>query len=75
MWDMFLNSARLFMRGKLFREPGMVARQWLLGVMVSAVLTVLLVRLFGWGPVPAATLVGLLVGAWQPVLFKDLKYN
>ena len=60
MWDMFLNSMKLFFKGKLFREPKQVLRQWLIGLAVAVVKLVLLVSLG--------------VGALQPWLFRNLKY-
>ena len=73
MWDMFLNSLKLFFRGKLFREPKQVLRQWLIGLLVALVALVLLVKL-GLPIWLAVLLVSLGVGALQPWLFKDLKY-
>lgn len=73
MWDIFLNSLKLFFRGKLFREPKQVLRQWLIGLLVALVALVLLVKL-GLAIWLAVLLVSLGVGALQPWLFKDLKY-
>ena len=74
MWDMFSNSLRLFMKGKLFREPRMVLRQWLIGA--AATLFVLLVLAKIGLPLWLAVLVASAGGgALQPYLFKDLKYN
>lgn len=74
MFDMFINSAKLFFKGKLFRDPAMVARQWAVGFAVALAL-VLVPGLLGL-PVWLAVLVAALVaGALQPWLFKDLKYN
>lgn len=73
MWDMFLNSLKLFFRGKLFREPKQVLRQWLIGLLVALVALVILVKL-GLAIWLAVLLVSLGVGALQPWLFKDLKY-
>ena len=74
MWLMFTNSLRLFLKGKLFREPRMVLRQWLIGVAATLVALVVLVKLGMplWLAVLLASLGG---GALQPFLFKDLKYN
>lgn len=74
MWLMFTNSLRLFLKGKLFREPHMVLRQWLIGVAATLVALVVLVKLGMplWLAVLLASLGG---GALQPFLFKDLKYN
>jgi len=74
MWDMFTNSLRLFLKGKLFREPRMVLRQWLIGLAVTTLVVVVLAKVGAplWLAVLAASLGG---GALQPFLFKDLKYN
>ena len=74
MWDMFTNSLRLFLKGKLFREPRQVLRQWLIGAAVTLLVLVVLARvgLPLWLAVLLASLGG---GALQPYLFKDLKYN
>ena len=73
MWDIFLNSLKLFFRGTLFREPKQVLRQWLIGLLVALVALVILVKL-GLAIWLAVLLVSLGVGALQPWLFKDLKY-
>ena len=74
MWDMFSNSARLFLKGKLFRDPRMVLRQWLIGVAVTLVALVVLAKL-GLPLWLALLLASLGGGALQPFLFKNLKYN
>ncbi len=74
MWDMFANSLRLFAKGKLFRDPRMVLRQWLIGV--AATLAVLVVVALVGAPLWLAVVVASVAGgALQPFLFKDLKYN
>ncbi len=73
MWDMFTNSLRLFFKGRLFREPKMVARQWAIG-MVATLVALLALAAVGvplWLAVLLASAGG---GALQPFLFKDLKY-
>lgn len=74
MLEMFWQSARLFLRGKLFQNPAHVVRQAVFGMLITALLCVVLVKLFGslWIAVAASALVG---GGLQPVLFKNLKYN
>lgn len=73
MWDMFSSSFKLFCKGKLFREPGAVLRQWAIGFAVSLAIVVLLVKLGValWLAITAAAIVS---GALQPLLFKNLKY-
>ena len=73
MWTMFSNSLRLFFKGKLFREPGAVFRQWLIGFAASFAAVVILGKL----AVPlwiAVLAVAIAAGALQPLLFKNLKY-
>jgi uncharacterized protein (DUF983 family) len=74
MWDLFSNSLQLFLKGKLFRDPGAVLRQWLIGFAVAFAVVVLLVKVGTpvWLAVVVTALVG---GALQPVLFKNLKYQ
>lgn len=72
MLQMFLNSARLFMRGKLFRDNRAVLKQWLIGFALSTALLLAVGWLTApWIGVIVASLVG---GGLQPYLFKDLKY-
>lgn len=74
MLDMFLNSAKLFMKGKLFRDPMAVARQWAIGF-VMALAVVVALRFIGIPLWLDVLVTALSVGALQPWLFKDLKYN
>jgi hypothetical protein len=73
MWDMFANSLRLFAKGKLFREPGAVFRQWLIGFGASLAAVVVLVKL-GAALWIAVIVVAVAAGVLQPYLFKNLKY-
>lgn len=73
MIDMFLNSLRLFLRGKLFREPRAVLRQWLIGFALS-LLAVLLLGALGLPIWLVVLCSALAAGALQPWLFRDLKY-
>jgi hypothetical protein len=72
--EMFWHSALLFLRGKLFQNPARVGRQVAVGVLVTTLSCVLLVKVVGavWLGVLVGSLVG---GVLQPWLFKDLKYN
>jgi hypothetical protein len=73
MWDMFGNSVKLFLTGKLFREPRAVLRQWVIGCAMA--IGVLLLLVLGGAPVGFAVLASALVaGGMQPFLFKNLKY-
>lgn len=71
---MFTNSMKMFLRGKLFRDNKMVARQGSIGVILAIVLTVLLGK-FVLPMWVAAIIGGFVSGALMPYLFKDLKYN
>ncbi|QAZ39053.1 hypothetical protein C1M51_06170 [Methylibium sp. Pch-M] len=72
MLDMFINSVRLFLAGKLFRDGRAVLTQWLKGFAVSLALMLAL----GWwvSPLVGVVVTALVGGALQPLLFKDLKY-
>jgi hypothetical protein len=72
MFDMFMNSVKLFFAGKLFRDNRAVALQWAKGFGIS--LALLLV--FGWllSPLAGVVAASLAGGFMQPLLFKDLKY-
>ena len=74
MWEMFVQSAQLFLKGKLFRDMGQVIRQGAIGVLIGIVLLVVLAKL-GLPLLVAALVAGLGCGAAQPLLFKDLKYH
>ena len=72
MFDMFMNSVKLFFAGRLFRDNRVVMTQWLKGFGVCLALLLVL----GWFVSPlAGVVVAALVGGFiQPLLFKDLKY-
>ena len=67
-----IDSAKLLLAGKLFKDNGKALRQLAIGAGAGAA-AVVVVGLFA--PVWVAAIVGGAVsGALQPVLFKDLKY-
>lgn len=73
MFEMFLNSAKLFLRGKLFSDFGLLLRQAAIGVLVAVVATVLLALFVNvW---LGAIVGGLVAGVSAPYLFKDLKFG
>lgn len=74
MWEMFMSSAQMMLKGKLFRDNGMVIRQWLIGFLIAIALIVLLGK-FVMPTWAAAMIGGFATGALMPYLFKDLKYN
>lgn len=73
MWNMAMSSVTLFMQGKLFAEPGKVFRQTLIGMIASALVLVVLAK-SGLSLPVAAAIAGIVGGALQPWLFKDLRY-
>lgn len=75
MWGMAKNSMTLFFQGRLFAEPGKVYQMLAIGVAVTAILLVLLVKLLGVPLFAAALIAGLVGGVLQPYLFKDLRYR
>ena len=72
MFDMFMNSVKLFFAGKLFRDNRDVLVQWLKGFGVCLALLLVL----GWfvSPLAGVVVASVVGGLIQPVLFKDLKY-
>lgn len=73
MWGMFQNSLTLFLKGKLFREPAQVLKQWSIGLVVAVVLLIGLAKV-GVALWLAVVLASFGVGALQPWLFRHLKY-
>jgi hypothetical protein len=64
----------LFVQGKLFADPNMVYRQLAIGVLVTAILLIAAAK--AGAPLWLAALIaGLVGGALQPYLFKDLRYR
>jgi tetrahydromethanopterin S-methyltransferase subunit D len=74
MWEVALTSIKLFLAGKLFQHPWSVFRRSVYGAAAAAALTVGL-ALAGLHVAAAAGVAGLVGGALQPWLFKDLKYR
>lgn len=72
MFDMFMNSVKLFFAGRLFRDPRAVLIQWLKGFGICLALLLVI----GWtvSPLVGVVVASLVGGFLQPVLFKDLKY-
>jgi uncharacterized protein involved in cysteine biosynthesis len=73
MFDMFMNSVKLFLAGRLFRDHRAAFLQWLKGFLLT--LAVLLA--VGWlvSPLVGVVVASLAGGLAQPLLFKDLKYD
>jgi hypothetical protein len=72
MFDMFMNSVKLFFAGKLFRDKRDVLTQWLKGFGVCLALLLAV----GWfvSPLVGVIVASVVGGLIQPILFKDLKY-
>lgn len=74
MWKMFLNALKLFLKGKLFRDPHAVLKKWLIGCVVSLLAVIILAK----AGVPlwlTVVMVAFGSGALQPWLFRNLKYK
>ena len=74
MWPMFTNSLRLFLKGKLFRDPAAVLQRWLAGF-AAAFVAVSVLGILGLPVWFAVLMPALGVGLAQPYLFRDLKYD
>ena len=74
MFDMFINGATLFFKGKLFQDNAKVISQMLLGIVITAVLLVILTKtsLPLW---LSGIIAGFVAGAGQPWLFRNLKFR
>ncbi|MCF6250210.1 MAG: hypothetical protein L3J75_02900 [Methylococcaceae bacterium] len=73
MFEMFLNSATLFIQGRLFRDIKNVFKQACIGMAIAVFLLIVLVKI-GLPLWLAIILTSLVSGGIQPYLFKDLKY-
>ena len=74
MFEMAKSSITLFLQGKLFSDPAKVMRQIAIGAGLTALISLVLAKL-GVPIVAVAAIAGLLGGAVQPYLFKDLRYR
>lgn len=75
MIDMVRNSIGLFLRGRLFAEPGKAYAQLALGVMFTVLCFIAALRFGGLPHWAAAVIAGFLGGALQPYLFRNLRYR
>ena len=75
MFEMVFTSIKLFLVGKLFKDPLHVFRQSVIGVLITIALAALLLFGAGLPPIAVAAISGLAGGVLQPYLFKDLKYR
>ena len=75
MLDMVRNSIGLFLRGKLFAEPGKAYLQLIFGIIFTALCFLAALQAGGLAYWQAAAIAGFLGGAVQPYLFRDLKYR
>lgn len=74
MFDTLINMITLFFRGRLFKDPKVVAVRGTIGISAGLVLLVVLAK-FGLALPLAVAVSSLVSGAVQPFLFKDLKYR
>lgn len=72
MFDMVLNSIKLFVAGKLFRDNAAFFRQLCVGFAVTLALMLALGWVNPWLGMVAGGAIG---GALMPWLFRNLKYN
>ncbi len=70
MFEMVKSSAILFFQGRLFKNPNEVMRQLAIGIGLTVVVFLVLVKFAGL--LIAAIIAGFVGGAVQPTLFKDL---
>ena len=72
MFEMAMNSAKLFVAGRLFQDNKKVMRQMLIAIVVGVVILIGVAQV---APIWVASVVaGAVAGFLQPILFKDLKY-
>ena len=71
---MFVDSFKLFLKGKLFRDPLAVLMQWLVGFVV-ALLAVLVMAAADMPLWLTITIAAFGTGVLQPYLFRDMKFN
>ena len=74
MWEMALNSASIFFKGKLFADNKKAFGQIAVGAGATALLF-LAARKLGLPAWSAALVAGFIGGGLQPFLFKNLKYR
>lgn len=72
MQAMVVDTIKLFIAGKLFRNNLQFFRQWGIGFAIAVVLIAGLSYINPWLGMAGG---GLVSGALLPWLFKDLKYN
>lgn len=75
MLDMAKSSIILFFQGKLFQNPTEVRRQLAIGVAVTFVIFIVAAKLLGLGLPLSGLIAGLIGGAVQPYLFRNLKFR
>lgn len=73
MLDMVFDSVKLFLTGRLFQDYTKVIQLFLIGMICGAVVIVAVGYFVS--PLAGAIAGGIVSGALQPVLFKNLKYR
>ena len=71
---MFLNAFKLFITGKLFREPKKVLQMSAAGIFIAAALCLIMV-VAGLPLVVAIFTSSFIGGLLQPFLFKNIRYR
>ncbi len=75
MFEMVKNSASLFLRGKLFAEPGKAYTQLAVGIVFTALCFIAALHVAGLTHWAAAAVAGFIGGSVQPFLFRNLRYR
>lgn len=75
MFEMLKSTISLFFRGKLFAEPTKAYTQLVVGVVFTALLFIACALYAGLPLWMAAAVAGFLGGAFQPFLFRNLRYR
>ncbi len=75
MIEMVKNSIGLFLRGKLFAEPGKAYTQLAIGIFLTVAVFLATLHFAGLPHWFAATIAGFIGGSIQPYLFRNLRYR
>jgi hypothetical protein len=75
MFEMLKSTITLFFRGKLFAEPAKAYTQLMAGILFTALVFIACAQYPGLPIWAAAAAAGFLGGAFQPFLFRNLRYR
>jgi hypothetical protein len=74
MWTLAKNAVFLFLKGRLFAEPGKAYLLLATGALLTAALFLALV-IAGLPLWASAAIAGFIGGGAQPILFKNIRYG